>query len=89
MLLIFRRGATLAPVRLPTGTIAPHDGAGPLHIAFAVAAADLPAWRDRLAAHDIAIEATMDWPRGGHSLYFRDPDGHCLELATPGLWPGY
>jgi catechol 2,3-dioxygenase len=23
------------------------------------------------------------------SIYFRDPDGHVLELATPGLWPGY
>jgi len=89
VLLIFRRGATLKPVHLPSGTIPPHDGAGPLHVAFAVAAADLPAWCDRLAAHGIAVEATMDWPRGGRSVYFRDPDGHCLELATPGLWPGH
>ena len=28
-------------------------------------------------------------PRSGESIYFRDPDGHLLELATPGLWPGY
>jgi len=27
--------------------------------------------------------------RGGHSIYFRDPDGHLLELATPGLWAIY
>ena len=26
---------------------------------------------------------------GGESLYFRDPDGHLLELVTPGLWPNY
>ena len=25
----------------------------------------------------------------GTSIYFRDPDGHLVELATPGLWPGY
>lgn len=90
VLLIFRRGTALAPVHLPSaGTIPPHDGSGPLHLAFAVAAADLDAWADRLAAHGVAVESTMDWPRGGRSIYFRDPDGHCLELATPGLWPGY
>ena len=33
--------------------------------------------------------AAPKWPRGGESVYFRDPDGHLLELATPGLWPGY
>jgi catechol 2,3-dioxygenase-like lactoylglutathione lyase family enzyme len=31
----------------------------------------------------------MEWPRGGTSLYFRDPDGHLVELATPGLWSIY
>lgn len=88
MLLVFRRGATREPVHLPGGSIPPHDGAGPLHMAFAVATADLPAWADRLAAHGIAIESRMDWPQGGKSIYFRDPDGHCLELASRGIWPG-
>ena len=43
----------------------------------------------RLKAEDIAIEGRTKWPPGGESIYFRDPDGHLLELATPGLWPGY
>lgn len=89
VLLLFHRGATLETVHLPGGTIPPHDGHGPLHVAFAVSAADLPTWEQRLAAHEIAVEGRTDWPRGGHSIYFRDPDGHLLELATPGLWAIY
>jgi catechol 2,3-dioxygenase-like lactoylglutathione lyase family enzyme len=60
-----------------------------VHIAFSVAAGELPAWQERLAEADIAIEGRTKWLRGGESVYFRDPDGHLLELATPGLWPGY
>jgi len=44
---------------------------------------------EQLNAEDIAVEGRNKWPRGGESIYFRDPDGHLLELATPGLWPGY
>jgi catechol 2,3-dioxygenase-like lactoylglutathione lyase family enzyme len=89
VLLLFPRGKTLETVVMPGGTIPPHDGHGPLHIAFAVSREDLPAWEARLGAHDVPIEGSTDWPRGGTSIYFRDPDGHLLELATPGLWPGY
>ena len=89
VLLVFQRGATLETVRLPGGTIPPHDGHGPLHIAFAVDAADLAAWEERLGRHGIAVEGRTVWPRGGHSLYARDPDGHLLEFATPGLWATY
>ena len=37
----------------------------------------------------VAIEGRNDWSRGGRSIYFRDPDRHLLELATPGLWSVY
>jgi catechol 2,3-dioxygenase-like lactoylglutathione lyase family enzyme len=89
VLLLFRRGASLATTRMPGGTIPPHDGSGPLHVAFGIASAELAAWEARLRARHIAIEGRTDWPRGGHSIYFRDPDGHLLELATPGLWEIY
>jgi len=89
VLLVFQRGATLQTVRMPGGTIPPHDGHGPLHIALAIGAQELPAWEQRLADHGVAIEGRTDWRRGGHSIYFRDPDGHLLELATPGLWATY
>lgn len=89
VLLVFRRGATLETLHLPGGTIPPHDGSGPLHAAFAIAAAELPAWEKRLGEHNVAIEGRTDWPRGGKSIYFRDPDNHLLELVTPGVWAIY
>ena len=89
VLLLFRRGATLETVHMPGGTIPPHDGHGPLHMAFAITADALPQWEARLRERGIAIEGRTDWSRGGHSVYFRDPDGHLLELATPGLWAIY
>jgi catechol 2,3-dioxygenase-like lactoylglutathione lyase family enzyme len=89
VLLLFQRGASLETTRLPGGTIPPHDGHGPLHIAFAIAAKDLPKWEARLRRHKVGIEGSTEWPRGGHSIYFRDPDGNLLELATPGLWEIY
>ncbi len=89
VLLLFRRGATLETVRMPGGTIPPHDGHGPLHLAFAIAGDALPQWEERLRAHGVPVEGRTDWSRGGHSIYFRDPDGHLVELATPGLWATY
>ena len=86
VLLLFLRGASSEDMATPGGTIPGHDGHGPLHIAFAVATDELPAWEERLEERGISVESRVTWPRGGTSVYFRDPDGHILELATPGLW---
>lgn len=90
VLLLFLRGTADAPIALPFGgAIPPHDGAGRLHFAFAVAAGDIEPWRAHLQAHGVAIEGEVHWPRGSVSLYFRDPDGNLAELASPGLWANY
>lgn len=89
VLLLFRRGATDAPLETPSGTIPPHGGRGAPHIAFAIPADDLAEWDARLAALGVVIESRVSWARGGRGLYFRDPDGHSVELATPGTWPSY
>lgn len=90
VLLLFRRGGTVEPVQTGGGLIPPHDGSGALHMAFAVTHDALPDWRVHLASAGVDIESTSDWQRGGHSLYFRDPDGNLLELAAmPGLWEGF
>jgi catechol 2,3-dioxygenase-like lactoylglutathione lyase family enzyme len=89
VLLLFKRGASVETVTTPRGTIPGHDGSGALHLAFAIDADELAAWEERLKVRGVEIEGRMDWPRGGTSIYFRDPDGHLIELATPGLWPVY
>jgi catechol 2,3-dioxygenase-like lactoylglutathione lyase family enzyme len=89
VLLIFKRGASNRVTQLPYGTLGPHDGHGPLHLAFSITAEELAAWEEHLSLHKIRIESRIRWPRGGTSLYFRDPDNHLVELATPGMWPIY
>jgi catechol 2,3-dioxygenase-like lactoylglutathione lyase family enzyme len=89
VLILFLRGGTSEPVALPGGVIPPHGGSGQLHFAFAIPAEDLPGWEQRLGEAAIKIESRMKWSRGGESLYFRDPDNHLVELATPGIWATY
>ena len=86
-LILFARGATLEAVETPGGSIPPHDGQGPSHVALGIAESDVDAWRAHLIACGIAIESEVAWSaERGHSLYFRDPDGHAGELVTRGLW---
>jgi catechol 2,3-dioxygenase-like lactoylglutathione lyase family enzyme len=89
VLLIFRSGGTPEAVPTPGGMIPPHEAAGQLHFAFAISKEDLAAWEERLIAQGIRIESKVTWPTGGQSLYFRDPDNHLVELATPGIWEVY
>lgn len=86
VLLLFLRGASVTPVPIPGGVIPPHDGSGQNHVGFSVEPESLAEWEAQLAAHGVAIEGRMHWERGGKSIYFRDPDGHLLELLTPGVW---
>jgi catechol 2,3-dioxygenase-like lactoylglutathione lyase family enzyme len=88
VLLLFRRGSTDSPAPGPGGgVIPPHHGDGPLHVCFAIPFGELDAWEEHLSREGIAVESRVRWPRGGTSLYFRDPDGNSIEVATPGLWP--
>src|ERR1041384_8374680 len=59
---------------------------GPGHVAFAVPLAELDKWASHLRLKGTTIEHDVSWPKGGRSLYFRDPAGNCLELASPLVW---
>ena len=78
VLLLFKKGATEDT-----------DATGAIHIAFGIARSHLTAWEQWLANHGIAIELRKTWKYGGQALYFRDPDGHLLEVVTPGVWSIY
>ncbi len=67
-------------------SLPPHGARGPGHVAFAVSLSELEAWRLHLQARKISIEAEIDWPNGGKSIYFRDSAGNSLELGTPQIW---
>jgi catechol 2,3-dioxygenase-like lactoylglutathione lyase family enzyme len=82
VLLLFKKGASLA-------TQSPHDGDGELHLAFAIPFAELANWESWLQTRGIVVEEKRTWEPGGWSLYFRDPDRHLIELATPGTWSVY
>lgn len=82
VLLLFKKGGSLQ-------IQSPHDGDGELHIAFAIPASELANWETWLSENGITVEEKRSWELGGHSIYFRDPDRHLLEIATPGVWPVY
>ena len=81
MLLVFNPAATRTGGDLPL-----HGAAGPGHFALGVRAAGLDGWQARLAASGVEIEEELAWPRGGRSVYVRDPAGNSVELVTPGVW---
>jgi catechol 2,3-dioxygenase-like lactoylglutathione lyase family enzyme len=88
LLLLFKRGSTDEPAPAPGGSfIPPHNGVGRLHVCFSIPFGELAEWERHLAREGVPIESRIHWPRGGTSLYFRDPDGNSIEVATPGLWP--
>jgi catechol 2,3-dioxygenase-like lactoylglutathione lyase family enzyme len=88
VLLLFRQGASAAdaPGDGHGPRVIPHDAEGQIHVAFSVSWEEIDAWKRRLEERGIRIEHTIDWRPGVRSHYFRDPDGHLLELATPGVW---
>ena len=79
MLLIFNPDKTLQEKIVPHGS----EGAG--HVAFAVSLRELDSWLAHLKQYGVEIEKDIVW-LGGRSIYFRDPAGNCLELASPLIW---
>jgi len=89
ILLLFRHGGSTEPSQVPGGAIPPHDSSGTQHMCLAVPTASLEEWERHLMLNGVVVESHVIQKHGGTSLYFRDPDGHSIEVATPGLWDNY
>lgn len=87
VLLLMKKGASSEPSVTSFGVIPPSDAAGQQHLAFGVPPEQFGQWRETLEGQGIGIESALDWPEGGRSLYFRDPDDHCIEVKTSD-WDG-
>ena len=86
MVLLFNPQESSKPATHGGIDLPQHGTTGAGHLCFAMREAALPGWVEHLTQHGVAIERIIDWPGGGRSLYFRDPAGNSLELATPRIW---
>ena len=88
----FRAGASvllcfIAEVTRADTTLPPHSGEGQLHLAFEVNPGEYERWKEQIRSADIALIHEQAWRGGQQSFYFRDPDGHLLEILPEGaLW---
>ncbi len=94
LLLLVSEAKARLPSETPGGTVPPSltgpgEALGAGHVAFAVESAELEAWRSHLERQGVEVLSDVSWERGGRSLFFRDQDGHLLELASPGVWDVY
>ena len=80
--LIFSPDATA----VNSGDVPTHGAHGPGHVAFRIEDDEVDSWRNHLSDLGVEIERELNWPSGGRSLYFRDPAGNSLELATAEVW---
>ena len=81
VLLAFIANTTMKGDHLPA-----HGAKGPGHFALGIETDEMDAWRQRLQESGVHIKQEVVWPRGGKSLYCRDPAGNLVELGTPGVW---
>jgi catechol 2,3-dioxygenase-like lactoylglutathione lyase family enzyme len=80
VLLVFDPSRTNTPGRF----VPEHGATGGGHVAFRVNALDDAA--GELRDRDIAIEREITWPKGGRSVYFRDPAGNSVEYVEGEIW---
>ena len=87
VLLLFNAEATKdGPPPVAKLPVPAHGTVGEGHLCFAADAGEIAAWKTRLESRGVPIEADFEWPKGGRSIYFRDPSRNSIEIAEPRIW---
>lgn len=76
----------LADATKQSETLPPHFGEGKMHIAFEVPKTSYRETKEWIINKGIDIEHEQNWGDEYRSFYFRDPDGHSLEIVPAGMW---
>lgn len=89
MLLLFDAEATAE-----AGSVPAHGATGEGHVCLLSRPGDYEPWKQHLGDHGVTILQEAAWPPGatgsnvrGYSIYFRDPSGNLLEIASTDFWP--
>ncbi|GAA5960010.1 hypothetical protein JCM8115_004497 [Rhodotorula mucilaginosa] len=80
------------PAIIPAHGLSDKDDQVRLKTHFALAVdkpEDVDAWERELGEKGVPLLGKVQWPGGGRSVYFSDPDEHVGELASRGIWPHY
>ena len=81
VVLLFRQGGSTEPTQGGGGSFPRMTGGASCTSASRHRPANSPRRSASRRPRDLDRERP-DWPHGGRSIYFRDPDGHALEIAT-------
>ena len=87
VLIVCLRGACEVDSEIGGDLVPGHRMDGQGHFAFRIEADRIEEWIAYLEEQGTEIVSRTTWPLGGKSLYFNDPFGNVVELATGNIWP--
>jgi len=63
-----------------------HYATGKQHIAFEIPYRSYDVYKKKILDRGISIIDEVSWGKKFKSFYFKDPNGHILEIVPKGMW---
>lgn len=76
----------IASVTQQENSLPPHGAKGIIHMALEVLPELYIQSKREVEEAGIEIVHEQSWPNNMKSFYFKDPDGHLIEIVPKGLW---